>query len=373
MNPRHYTQSHKYQQMPMMYSQANYSQSHTSNKFNMNDVYNKSYIKATMRSPQHPNNKMEQLRLDDATMRSSAIYEQQQQQQATASNHLKPKYQQKIQIGSSNNNYYGTDSSLNDLRILQNLEMRRQEILQKLKQYENFKHAAQQTVNGNGKYISCCYASRKRDFLKKKFNITAHPNHHVKNDLINDYWNTTMNTNDNLQQSQTTNNSRSPVDLGYVTNQTNNTELGRDMFVRSDSILTDDDYVPFEAPAQSKFGPISRMSTKQTSYPTNHMEEALANQSFFNGSSNNMRLPMENMHRPNVVPTTTTAGSVAAAAAAASTTSNDASVWLYNNLQKSPNYNYQTDDLTPIKSIYQQSTGISPDALALNDDGKCKY
>ncbi|XP_055700950.1 roquin-1 isoform X2 [Phlebotomus papatasi] len=36
----------------------------------------------------------------------------------------------------------------------------------------------------------------------------------------------------------------------------------RDPFVRSDSLLTDDEYVPFEAQPSSKFGPISRMSTK---------------------------------------------------------------------------------------------------------------
>lgn len=36
-------------------------------------------------------------------------------------------------------------------------------------------------------------------------------------------------------------------------------------FVRSDSILMDDDYVPFEAPVNvSKYGPISRMNSKQT-------------------------------------------------------------------------------------------------------------
>lgn len=37
-------------------------------------------------------------------------------------------------------------------------------------------------------------------------------------------------------------------------------------------------------------------------------------------------------------------------ATAATATSNDASVWLYNNLQKSPNqYSYQTTDLNPIR------------------------
>lgn len=42
--------------------------------------------------------------------------------------------------------------------------------------------------------------------------------------------------------------------------------------------------------------------------------------------------------------------SSSATAAAATATANDASVWLYNNLQKSPNqYSYQTNDLNPIR------------------------
>ncbi|XP_059614757.1 roquin-1 [Phlebotomus argentipes] len=43
---------------------------------------------------------------------------------------------------------------------------------------------------------------------------------------------------------------------------------GRDPFVRSDSLLTDDEYVPFEAQPSSKFGPISRMSTKSHNTPS---------------------------------------------------------------------------------------------------------
>lgn len=36
-------------------------------------------------------------------------------------------------------------------------------------------------------------------------------------------------------------------------------------FVRSDSILADDDYVPYDAPCVSKYGPISRMHKDNTS------------------------------------------------------------------------------------------------------------
>lgn len=154
MNSRHFTQQHKYQQQqqqqptpqqPMMYSPTNYSQSH---------AYNKPYsMKASMspliRSPQHPKNNLDQLRLDDGTMRPNPIYEQ---QQATATNHLKPQYQPNIQIGASNNNFYSADaSSLPDPQMYQSLELRRQEIMKKLKQYECYKHAATpQSVNGNG-------------------------------------------------------------------------------------------------------------------------------------------------------------------------------------------------------------------------------
>lgn len=103
----------------------------------------------------------------------------------------------------------------------------------------------------------------------------------VKNDLLNNYWNNTIANNEfgyqsSLQQPQSNSNSRSPVELAYATppilcdsqNQNANSNMNRDMFVRSDSILTDDDYVPFDAPAQSKFGPISRMSAKTSPYST---------------------------------------------------------------------------------------------------------
>lgn len=162
-----------------------------------------------------------------------------------------------------------------------------------------------------------------------------------------------MNTNENLQDPQSGSNSRSPVDLAYIAKQ-----ASRAIFVRSDSILTDDDYVPFDAPAQSKFGPISRMSNAKSAFATNKIDEALGTQSFFNDSTNQMRLSAENLNAPNVTTTSTT------------TQSNDASVWLYNNLQqKSPNYNYQSNDLPPIKSMYQQShpRGISSDTL-LNEN-----
>lgn len=103
------------------------------------------------------------------------------------------------------------------------------------------------------------------------------------------------------------NNSRSPAEMAYASGQllcdnrhpNANLSLNRNLFVRSDSILTDDDYVPFDAPTQSKFGPISRMSTKTSAFATGKNDDHLSiNPSFFHGA-------MENLNASNV-PTTTT-------------------------------------------------------------------
>uniref|UniRef100_A0A1B0CIZ0 RING-type E3 ubiquitin transferase n=2 Tax=Lutzomyia longipalpis TaxID=7200 RepID=A0A1B0CIZ0_LUTLO len=76
-----------------------------------------------------------------------------------------------------------------------------------------------------------------------------HHHHHMKEEM---YWNSTSNTNP----------------------QSYHIDTSRDPFVRSDSLLADDEYVPFEAQPSSKFGPISRMSTKShagaTSSPSSH-------------------------------------------------------------------------------------------------------
>lgn len=166
-------------------------------------------------------------------------------------------------------------------------------LLAKLKQYENFKQTTQQAVNGNNNtyHVSNQVASTTNDQSKNNNSSNAinnndinapAPNHsQVKSDLMNNYWNNTIGSNEfgyqsSLQQPQSNNNSRSPVELAYANppilcdsqNQNANSDLSRDMFVRSDSILTDDDYVPFDAPAQSKFGPISRMSAKTSPYST---------------------------------------------------------------------------------------------------------
>lgn len=165
----------------------------------------------------------------------------------------------------------------------------------KLKQYDNnFKHPTQQAVNGNNNayHISNQIASITNDQSKNNNSsntinnndINAPPPNHsqVKNDMINNYWNNTIASNEfsyqnTLQQPQANSNSRSPVELTYANpqilydqsqNQNTNPDMSRDMFVRSDSILTDDDYVPFDAPAQSKYGPISRMSAKTSPYST---------------------------------------------------------------------------------------------------------
>lgn len=125
MNPRHYTQQKYQPKISIMYpSPTNYTQPHSSGKFTMNETYNKSYIKAAMsphmRSPQHPGQQQAlKYHMDNSNSVNNKI-------------DLKSKYQSKMQF-SSNNNYQFADTSMNDIRMLQSLEMRRQEIIGKLK------------------------------------------------------------------------------------------------------------------------------------------------------------------------------------------------------------------------------------------------
>lgn len=421
MDPRHFTQQ-KFQPKILipLYSQSNYPpSSHASNKFNMNDSYNKPFIKSTlsphMRSPQHPNqqqikyqleansmnSKMDQLRLDETSMHPNVMYDHNQMQlqsastSSSSSNTMKSKFQPKLQYSPSNNNYQFSDliatSTSNDIRMIQSLEMRRQEILRKLKQFRDnsFKHTTQQqSVNGNHASYHLSATTNEPNKNNNSSNAinnnnnnnnatvtstdisqTVHGNHSVKSDLVNNYWNTAIPSNDysyqKLQQPQTNNNT--PQILCDNQCQNPNTELNRDIFVRSDSILTDDDYVPFEAPAQSKFGPISRMSAKTSPFSNAKNDDVILNQTYFNdtASVNNLGISTDNINATNITPTTTQ-----------TTNLNDqTSVWL-NSLQKSPNpSNYQANELTPFKtSIYSHSPAMSPETM-LNDniqrDGMC--
>lgn len=133
MNPRHYTQQKYQPKIPIMYSSpTNYPQQHASGKFTMNETtYNKPYIKATMsphmRSPQHPGQQQAtKYHMDNNTNVNSKM-------------DLKSKYQQKLQFPSAatNNNYQFGDS-MNDIRMLQSLEIRRQEIIGKQCNFLNF-------------------------------------------------------------------------------------------------------------------------------------------------------------------------------------------------------------------------------------------
>ncbi|XP_055315610.1 roquin-1 isoform X2 [Sitodiplosis mosellana] len=347
MNPRH---QQKYQpKIPIMYSSpTNYPQPHASGKFTMNEAYNKPYIKAgmspLMKSPQHPSQQQTQkYHMDNSNCVNNKI-------------DLKSKYQPKMQFTtSSNNNYQFSESSMYDIRMLQSLEIRRQEIIAKLKQYDNpsFKQSTQQAVNGNNNayHISNQAAPTTNDQSKNnnssntinnnEINVPPPSNPQIKNDLMNNYWNNTIAGNEfgyqsSLQQPQPNNSSRSPVELSYATppilcdsqtQKTNPDSHSRDIFVRSDSILTDDDYVPFDAPAQSKFGPISRMSAKTSPYSTG--------------------LSADNFTAPNTTTVTST--------------SSEPSVWLYNNLQKSSNqYNYQSNELDPMLNENMARDGYGP-------------
>lgn len=120
MNPRHYTQQKYQQKIPMMYSSP---QPHSSGKFTMNEAYSKPNIKAAMsphmRSPHHPSQQAPKYHMENSNSVNSKI-------------ELKSKYQPKMPFGSStNNNYQFADSSISDIRMLQCLELRRQEIIGK--------------------------------------------------------------------------------------------------------------------------------------------------------------------------------------------------------------------------------------------------
>lgn len=331
-----------------------------------------------MRSPQHPNQQikyhmdannmnsnMDKLRLDETPLNPNVLYDQQHQTASTL-NTIKSKFQTKLQYSPSNNNYQFNDTSAtsNELRMRQSLELRRQEILGKLKQFKQ----------SNGNHRAYHITSTTNESNKNNNIITNTINNNTsaptattttststdKNDLVNNYWNTAISSNDygyhqTLQQPIRNNNQTQIL----LDNQCQNSsiELNRDIFLRSDSILTDDDCVPFEAPAQSKFGPISRMSAKTTQYTTTKNDDAVLNQTFFNDTNstvNNLRISTEN-----IIPTSTQTSII----------NDQTSVWL-NSLQKSPNHNYQTNELTPFKtSIYSHS----PESM-LNDniqrDGK---
>lgn len=127
MNPRHYTQQKYQPKIPNMYSPTNYPQPHTSGKFTINEAYNKPYIKSAMsphmRSPQHPNSQQQQQPPKYHMDNSNSINNKME---------LKSKYQPKMPFSTSlNNNYQFTESSMNDIRMLQSLQMRRQEIIGK--------------------------------------------------------------------------------------------------------------------------------------------------------------------------------------------------------------------------------------------------
>lgn len=194
----------------------------------------------------------------------------------------------------------------------------------------------------------------------------------IKNDLMNNYWNNALGGGAPPTQANqgSSNSSRSPVDLtvsaaaaAYAAppilcdnqNQNANTEMSRDMFVRSDSILTDDDYVPFDAPAQSKFGPISRMSAKTSPYSTGMRHQTqIANLEFivYGRFADDLMFASQHTIDPSRFYSAISIGlsSDNLTAPGTAATSNDASVWLYNNLQKSPNqYSYQTTELNPMR------------------------
>lgn len=155
-------------------------------------------------------------------------------------------------------------------------------------------------------------------------------------------------------------------------------ETNRDIFVRSDSILTDDDYVPFEMPAGgtaggSKFGPISRMSAKTSSFGTANANKTTEDHGMLNATSSsffndnvspvdNLAMSTENLNAVNSLTSTS-------AQQASGTIGDQANAWL-NNLSRSPdpNANLYANGLASFKpSMYANSANMSPESMLPND------
>lgn len=147
------------------------------------------------------------------------------------------------------------------------------------------------------------------------------------------------------------------------------------VFIRSDSIL-DDDFIPFDAPTQSKCGPISRKSTKSTAYATNNNKNKDSNDeqkpypfctdlpygnggsSGANGVSGANTNAIESVSMPNATLSMSTPSMAHGSSS---------SVWQYDNTTKSNSPFYQqTDLLSPMKPIQQITAANDSIASILN-------
>lgn len=221
---------------------------------------------------------------------------------------------QQTSLPNSPNPYGGQQPPPSAMAILHNLELRKQEILKQLEKCNNF-NAPNQPSNlfsnkmGNNNYVNntsntinnnqmhnnngtkCgqqhlnqfhhqhlpshrftapfaeSSAPRTENRIDEMSAADEEPNITLcnKEDAMRNYWNHNMqplsNQTASHQPQSTYDSNIERLTLSEVPTAAQNKE---DFFVRSDSILTDDDYVPFDSQTQSKFGPISRMPVKSS-------------------------------------------------------------------------------------------------------------
>lgn len=223
---------------------------------------------------------------------------------------------QPASLPNSPNSYGGQHRAPSAMQVLQSLELRKQEILKRLERF-NPNHTSNLFNNkmNNNNYINSPAGGNNQIHNNNHGGKNTHSHVNTfKEDSMNNYWNHAIPSNVNPGHPQAT--CVEPLTMGE---QPTATQIKDDFFVRSDSILTDDDYIPFDAPTQSKYGPISRMPTKPS-----HPPYPQSLQHFENQFPNN-----DSLHF-----TTTTPSTTANTNALLNNANPDLSMWLYGNIQK---------------------------------------
>lgn len=219
---------------------------------------------------------------------------------------------QQASLPNSPNPYGGQQPSA--MVMLQNLELRKQEILKQLEKSNNFNGANQSPNLFNNKMSNNNYVNNIGNNQLQNNQKGGHP----VLGAYKDYWNQIVPSNANQTQQQQAIFDSNMEHLAL--NEVAHTQTKDDIFVRSDSILTDDDYVPFDTPTQSKFGPISRMPIK----PMN--QHGQQQQQFDN------QFPINDpLHFSTAAPSTNPANSNSMLT---SSVNSDISMWLYGNIPK---------------------------------------
>lgn len=141
-------------------------------------------------------------------------------------------------------------------------------------------------------------------------------------------------------------------------NSATNSILNHGVFIRSDSILTDDDFVPFDSPSQSKCGPISRKSTSMATTASTKTSPNWNQQ-----KDNSKHFPCVDSFCADL---TAFGGGNQSNALDSNTImsspSTSSSLWQFNNLRKQNPVSYSSAGLLPIKPI-QQITHTPNDSI----------